>query len=158
MNINIAHTLETYAHEKLNGSGYEIVEIENRPGSRKYTVYIDGEHAVSIDLCIEVSRHISRRIDETLDENDEGFTFEVSSPGADRPLKYLWQLKKHIGRYLLWNDENGTQHEAEIAALNDDETVELLPEANKRKKNAEREPFRISFNQMIKPRIAIKFR
>jgi ribosome maturation factor RimP len=48
-----------------------------------------------------ISRYISKQIDEYLSfDEDDYFTFEVSSPGADRPLKLPKQYYKHIGREL----------------------------------------------------------
>ena len=72
-----------------------ILRGDNR--TRIIEVFIDGEEGVTSETCNQVSNLIKARIEE---ENiiDSNFRLDVSSPGVDRPLKYLLQYKKHIGR------------------------------------------------------------
>ena len=59
-------------------------------------VFIDKESGVGIDDC----ERFSRAFDPILDEADpiEGsYTFEVSSAGAERELKYPWQFQRFTG-------------------------------------------------------------
>lgn len=65
----------------------------------KYSVlriYVEREEGVSVDLCAEVSRHVSDLLDveEIL---PEAYTLEVSSPGMDRLLFKSEQYAAHIG-------------------------------------------------------------
>ncbi|MCK9426402.1 MAG: ribosome maturation factor RimP [Ignavibacteriaceae bacterium] len=60
-------------------------------------VYIDGEKSVSVDDCAKISREINEKIEaENLIES--AYRLEVSSPGVDKPLKFIQQFIKHINR------------------------------------------------------------
>jgi ribosome maturation factor RimP len=80
-------------------AGYELVEIEFSPASRRalLRLYIDrrdGEH-VTLDDCGAVSAAVSAALDAS-DPIEQAYELEVSSPGFDRPLR----TKEHFGRYL----------------------------------------------------------
>lgn len=62
------------------------VEYVREAGSWYLRVYIDKEDGVSIDDCEAVSRALDPLLDEA-DPIPDAYTFEVSSAGADRPLK-----------------------------------------------------------------------
>jgi ribosome maturation factor RimP len=76
-----------------------VVDIEFKPGSRKLSVYLDADEALTIEQCRQFNRHISEKLDE-LDYGETPYTLEVSSPGVDKPLLFLRQYYKHIGREL----------------------------------------------------------
>ncbi len=60
-------------------------------------IFVDGEKNLSADDCAALSRKIYRYIDEN-QLISSSFRLDVSSPGIDRPLKYLKQYSKHIYR------------------------------------------------------------
>ena len=62
------------------------VEYVREAGVWYLRLYIDKEGGVSIDDCEAVSRPVSDKLDE-VDPIEGSYTFEVSSPGADRALK-----------------------------------------------------------------------
>lgn len=62
------------------------VEYVREAGNWYLRVYIDKEEGVSIDDCEAVSRALDPLLDEA-DPIPDAYTFEVSSAGADRPLK-----------------------------------------------------------------------
>lgn len=62
------------------------VEYVKEAGAWYLRVYIDKEGGVSIDDCEAVSRPLSDLLDQA-DPIEGSYTFEVSSAGADRPLK-----------------------------------------------------------------------
>ena len=59
-------------------------------------VFVDGERSVSANECAVVSNEIKKVIDE--DNYYKSYRLDVSSPGVDRPLIYIWQFPKHINR------------------------------------------------------------
>ena len=60
-------------------------------------VFVDNEDGVTIELCSDISREINEII-ETEELLAANFRLDVSSPGVDRPLKFLQQYKKHLNR------------------------------------------------------------
>ena len=99
--VNLVSNLKEWTSDFLQGSDEFLVDVENKPGSSKYRVLVDGMEGITIKRCAQISRYLSKQIEEdsNIDEEDY-FTFEVSSPGADRPLKLPKQYFKHIGRQM----------------------------------------------------------
>ncbi len=85
--------------ESVSESKAQVVDIVFRGHYRKpvIEVYVDSPGAVTTDLCAEISRRISAGLDGKNLVSAE-YRLEVSSPGLDRPLKYLWQFRKHLGK------------------------------------------------------------
>ena len=71
---------------EANGCSLWDVEYIKEAGSWYLRLYIDKEGGVSIDDCEAVSRGGDPLLDEA-DPIQDAYTFEVSSAGADRPLK-----------------------------------------------------------------------
>ena len=71
------------------------VEYVREAGAWFLRVYIDKEGGISIDDCEAVSRPLSDKLDE-VDPIEGSYTLEVSSAGADRPLK----KPEHFARFL----------------------------------------------------------
>ncbi len=76
-----------------------VIEIVFRGHYRKpvIEVFIDAPGPVTTELCAAVSRTISDELDVKKIVAAE-YRLEVSSPGIERPLRYLWQFPKHAGR------------------------------------------------------------
>ena len=72
----------------VEGAGCALWDVEyvKEAGTWYLRVYIDKEGGVSIDDCEAVSRPLSDLLDQA-DPIEGSYTFEVSSAGADRPLK-----------------------------------------------------------------------
>jgi ribosome maturation factor RimP len=82
-------------NQKIEGTQLFLVDIRVLPGN-KIEVFIDGDKGLGITDCVELSRHIEKSLDRTI----EDFSLEVSSPGATAPLKLSRQYLKHVGRDL----------------------------------------------------------
>lgn len=64
-------------------------------------IYIDKDTGISIDDCALVSDQLSEILDEMdPDPIPEAYYLEVSSPGAERPLKKEADFKNAIGEYI----------------------------------------------------------
>ena len=72
------------------------VEYVKEAGSWYLRVYIDKEGGVSIDDCEAVSRPLSDALDEA-DPIEGSYVLEVSSAGADRPLKKPAHFQQFLG-------------------------------------------------------------
>jgi ribosome maturation factor RimP len=89
------------AESKLTDPSQFLVDVvlSARKGPKKLLIIIDGDNGITIDDCSNLSREISKVLDESglIDEN---YMLEVSTPGVDHPLKFHRQYKKNIGRKL----------------------------------------------------------
>ena len=74
----------------LDELGFELYDVEYvKEGADYYLrAYIDKEGGITIDDCVDVSRRMNELLDaEPQIGGDEGYIFEVSSPGLGRILK-----------------------------------------------------------------------
>lgn len=75
------------------------VILRGNESKRIIEVYIDGEINVTADTLAAISRQIDDRI--YREEIIAGsYRLDVSTPGVERPLKFLQQYVKHIGRKM----------------------------------------------------------
>ncbi len=134
--------------EKL---GFFVIDISFRGDQRKriIEVFVDGEKNVSADDLAEISREINK----TIEANDlikESYRLDVSTPGVDRPLKYLKQFPKHINRNfeITFNTEDGIKTvNGKLIAVEGD-IIHLLAEKNN---------IIIKFNTITKAKVLISF-
>ena len=83
----------------LERKGLKLWDVVFEKEGKEYylTAYIDKPGGVTVDDCEEVSREMN----EILDREDyikENYTFVVSSPGLDRPLKRERDFINSVGR------------------------------------------------------------
>jgi len=83
----------------LEREGFELVDVEyvTEGGSKFLRVFVDKEGGIDIDECGRVSEFLS----EELDKNDpipDAYILEVSSPGAERPLKKPEDFRRSVGK------------------------------------------------------------
>lgn len=83
----------------LDDLNLELVDIEYVKEGPNYflRVFIDKDNGVDIDECAAVSEKLSEKLDE-VDPIPENYFLEVSSPGAERPLKKDKDFQKAIGK------------------------------------------------------------
>jgi ribosome maturation factor RimP len=109
---------------------YYLVDLVIAP-NHHIGVYIDGDEGVSLDTCTQISRILESVLDE---EPTLGgiYELEVSSPGVSRPLKYMRQYIKHVGRTLKIKLTSYEQIEAVLMSIGTDTIqVEIKPQDKK---------------------------
>jgi ribosome maturation factor RimP len=86
----------------LQQHSFELVDVEYiKEGSNWYLrVYVDKENGIDVEDCGNVSQYLSARLDES-DPIPDAYFLEVSSPGAERPLKKPEDFMKAINQYVL---------------------------------------------------------
>ncbi len=82
--------------------GFELVDIEYvKEGSNWFLrVYVDKEGGIDIDDCGRISEFLSARLDEK-DPISTAYFLEVSSPGAERPLKKQQDFYKAVDKHVF---------------------------------------------------------
>ncbi len=96
---SIIEELVTPITEEL---GLELIDVEFVKEGRDYflRVYVDTpEGGIDIEQCVQVSERLSLVLDEK-DPIEQNYFLEVSSPGAERPLKKDADFEKAIGKYI----------------------------------------------------------
>jgi ribosome maturation factor RimP len=86
----------------VTAAGLELVDVEYVKEGREWflRVYIDKDAGVDIEECGLVSEKLSEKLDE-LDPIPHNYFLEVSSPGAERPLKKEKDFEKSIGKNIF---------------------------------------------------------
>ena len=84
----VTELVSALAAPLVEGAGCSLWDVEyvREAGQWFLRVYIDREGGVSINDCEAVSRPLSDALDEA-DPIEGSYVLEVSSAGADRPLK-----------------------------------------------------------------------
>jgi len=82
--------------EKLN---FFVIDINFRGDNRKkiIEVFVDAEKNIDADNLAEISREINSAIEDQ-ELIQQAYRLDISTPGVDRPLKFLKQFPKHINR------------------------------------------------------------
>ena len=112
-------------------------------------VDIDGDNGVNIDDCIE----LSRAIEGNLNRDEEDFELNVSSAGADQPLKLTRQYRKNVGRDLEVVTLDGEKAEGVLEDASD-EGIVLRTHGTKKQAP---ETLRFAYRDIKSAKVAIKF-
>ncbi len=102
MSRQVVKTVEKLVLPILEAQNLELVEVEYKKEGQNWflRVFIDREdRGVNLDDCTAVSEQLSEKLDE-LDPIPGAYILEVSSPGAERPLKKTQDFQKAIGKYV----------------------------------------------------------
>ncbi|HLQ70293.1 MAG TPA: ribosome maturation factor RimP [Bacillota bacterium] len=140
----------------LKENDMELVDIEYvKEGPNWFLrVYIDKEGGPDISDCGEVSEQLSEKLDET-DPIKGAYFLEVSSPGAERPLKTKADFTKNINNNVyitLYEPLNGEKAYEGVLRSFQDDMVKMEYLVKGRKKVIE-----IPYGKIAKARLAIVF-
>ena len=139
--------------EKVIGDkGFFIIDLVLRgeKKNRVIEVYIDSETNVSADDCAVISRDINKMLEEK-DLFESGYRLEVSSPGVNRPLKYIRQFPKHINRKFDVSYKDSGMVKKFSGTLKKVEDSHLVFF------KSNREEIKIDFSDIIKAKVIISF-
>lgn len=143
--------ITSLVNEHLEGTDKFLVEIFIKPINRIF-VYIDGDHGVTIADCIELSRFIESRFD----REKQDFELNVSSSGADQPIRRQRQYVKNIGRSLQVKLSENIIITGKLEAV-DEKCITLLTPGDK-KKNTTPETLNLTFEEIKESKVIISFK
>jgi ribosome maturation factor RimP len=101
-NAQIKQMVEDMLQDYLAEHQFELVDVEYvKEGSNWFLrVYVDKEGGIDIDDCGRISEYLSAKLDEK-DPIPQAYFLEVSSPGAERPLKKPQDYAKAVGQHVF---------------------------------------------------------
>jgi ribosome maturation factor RimP len=134
--------------QKLN---FFLIDFNIRGDQRKQIieVFVDGEKNVSADDLAEISREINSAIEEK-NLIDKSYRLDVSTPGVDRPLKFLQQFSKHVNRnfeIIIKNNKEEQKFTGKLLTVNG-ENLHF---------NVNGKELIVKFNNTIKAKVLISF-
>jgi ribosome maturation factor RimP len=140
----------------LSNLDLELVDIEYVKEGKNWflRIYIDKDSGVDIEECGLVSERLSEKLDE-LDPIPHNYFLEVSSPGAERPLKKEKDYQKAIGKNVFIKTYEPIDDEKTfegILTAFDGETVTIEVKIKTRKKEVV-----VPFDKIASARLAVTF-
>ncbi len=148
--------VEEMVNPILDDLNLELVDIEYVKEGPNYflRVFIDKDNGVDIDECAAVSEKLSEKLDE-VDPIPENYFLEVSSPGAERPLKKDKDFQKAIGKNVHIKTYEPIDNEKTFEGILtsfDGNVVTVEVKIKTRKKTIE-----IPYEKIAKARLAVIF-
>ncbi|WP_374717644.1 ribosome maturation factor RimP [Neobacillus sp.] len=152
----ITEVVEELAAPIIQELGLELVDIEYVKEGKSWflRVYIDKDDGVDIEDCGIVSERLSEKLDET-DPIPHNYFLEVSSPGAERPLKKPKDFEKAIGKNVFiktYEPIDGEKSFEGTLLEFDGQTVKIEVKIKTRKKVIE-----IPYEKVANARLAVSF-
>ena len=118
-----------WVNEVLEGTDRFVVDVVIK-NDDLIMVFLDADSSLTIDHCVEVSRHI----ESNLNRDEEDFELRVSSAGLDHPLSLPRQFVKNIGRNIRLEMNDGSSHLGKITGADDlGVTIEVIVERKRNK-------------------------
>ncbi|MBB3125922.1 ribosome maturation factor RimP [Paenibacillus rhizosphaerae] len=144
--------VEQMVQPYLDEHNFELVDIEYvKEGSNYFLrVFVDKEGGIDIDDCGMISEYLSHKLDEN-DPIPEAYFLEVSSPGAERPLKKKEDLAKAVGKdiFVTVYEQVEGQKEFEGRLLSFEDDVLVI--------SAGKKEYSIPYAKVASARLAIIF-
>lgn len=101
MSKKVTEIVEELLTDILEQEQLELVDIEYVKEGKSWflRVFIDKENGVDIDDCGLVSEKLGEKLD-AVDPIQQNYFLEVSSPGAERPLKKQQDFIRAVGKHV----------------------------------------------------------
>ena len=155
---SVVETVTSLVTPILDEHHFELVDVEFvKEGKSWYLrVYIDKTGGINIEECALVSDLLGEKLDNCdPDPIPQAYFLEVSSPGAERPLKKESDYERALNSYInvsLYQQLDGRKvYEGTMIDLKPDElTLEYMDKTRKK-------AVVIPRKQIAKARLAVKF-
>jgi ribosome maturation factor RimP len=152
----VTEVVEELVTPILNENELELVDIEYVKEGKNWflRVYIDKDNGIDIEECGIVSERLSEKLD-AIDPIPHNYFLEVSSPGAERPLKKEKDYQKAIGKNVFIKTYEPIDGEKAFEGVLTDyngETVTVEVKIKTRKKTVV-----IPFDKIASARLAVTF-
>ena len=148
MNVkNIEDILLPY----LEANGFKLYEIGfvREAGMNILRVLVNKKGGINIDELADINNYLSDELDKLEIPYDE-YMLEVSSPGAEMPLRSPEEVMEHVGEYININTGD-TVYEGTMISF-DNNVVVIRVNLKGRFKN-----FEVLYENIKKIRLAVKF-
>lgn len=156
MSKKVTEVVEGLVSPILEDLQLELVDVEYIKEGKDWflRVYIDSSDGIDIEQCGTVSERLSERLDE-IDPIPHLYFLEVSSPGAERPLKKQKDFEKAIGKQVYiktYEPIDGEKHfEGELTSFDGDSaTITYMVKTRKKVST-------IPYEKIASARLAVTF-
>ncbi|WP_405102130.1 ribosome maturation factor RimP [Oceanobacillus sp. FSL H7-0719] len=156
MSSKVIQTTEELLNPILAENDLELVDIEYVKEGKNWflRVYIDKPGGIDITECGMVSEQLSEKLDAN-DPIKEAYFLEVSSPGAERPLKTKEDIAKSITKNVfikLYEPLEGEKSYEGVLKAFENDVLTIEYKVKTREKTIE-----IPYEKIAKIRLAVTF-
>ncbi|MBH0229311.1 ribosome maturation factor RimP [Halobacillus yeomjeoni] len=156
MSNHVTSVTEKLVQPILDEMNLELVDIEYKKEGQDWflRVFIDKPGGVDIEECGIVNEKLSEKLDEE-DPIDMAYFLDVSSPGAERPLKTQKDFEKYVGEHVymkLYEPIDGEKEFEGTLVSFENETAVVEIRIKTRKKQLE-----VPFEKIAKANLAVTF-
>ena len=154
--MSVIEKVESLMLPICDTTGTYLVDVvyEEENGTWYLRIFVDTEEGLTMEECVAVTELIGEKLDEE-DFIDEEYMMEVSSPGAERPLKTSEDLLEAVGYHVNVTVKEAINEISEfqgdlISFESDILVLECLFKTRKKK-------IEINYSNIKKARLAVKF-
>lgn len=154
--MKVTEMVEQLAQPIVEELGLELVDVEYVKEGKEWflRVFVDSEGGIDLEACAKVSELLSEKLDEE-DPIPDMYFLDISSPGAERPLKKPTDFEKAVGKQIYVKTyepiENEKQFEGKLTSF-DGMTVTLQVKIKTRLKEIQ-----IPYDKVASARLAVTF-
>lgn len=156
MSSKVIETIEELVQPILAENKLDLVDVEYVKEGKNWflRVYIDKDGGIDITECGIVSEQLSEKLDD-LDPIKDPYFLEVSSPGAERPLKTKEDIEENVGKNVfltLYAPIDGEKSYEGVLQSFEEDLLTIEYKVKTRKKTIE-----IPHDKIAKIRLAVVF-
>ncbi len=142
--------LKPLVKKEVETMGFYLYEMRFNKRGKDYVLSIEIDHKdpISIDDCVKVSDHLSDILD-AHDPIETAYMLEVSSAGAEHPLRTTEEMQRAVGKFVHLLTSADAVHEGTLISVNT-VRVEILDKDK-------RQPISINLDDIKTMRLAIEF-
>lgn len=154
--MRIVEEVKVLAQKKVENTEYTLYDVEYVKEGTEYflRIYFDKIGGLTLDDCV----HLSELMAEELDKKDlieDKYYLEVSSPGIERELRNLEEIKNSEGKYVYIKTYEKVDNEKEfygdlISVENENIVIDYKVKGRSKKST-------IDYKKIAKIRLAVKF-
>ena len=135
----------------LEENSFKLYDISyvREAGMQILRVLVSKKDGINIDELAEINNYLSDELDK-IDTSDDEYMLEVSSPGAEMPLRNKEEIADNVSKYVNVNTGDKV-YEGQLLSFENDVLV-VRVNLKGRFKN-----FEIPYENIKKIRLAVKF-
>jgi ribosome maturation factor RimP len=154
MDIEARNRIEKY----LKSTSYRLIEFTIKGDERNkiYEIFVDCRGKLIVDELAKMNKEIWELLQSK--QLTKGVSkIMVSSPGADKRFKYIWQLLKHIGRSIDIEMKTGNFLSGKLIEVNEEPEEKIYIKIPKKKRDDEDKFEWIDFKDILESKIKLKY-
>jgi ribosome maturation factor RimP len=126
MSASQAKALRSLAEPIVAGLDCDLEDVVIRQAGKRRLVRIVVDHhtgGLTLDLVADISREISRVLEDSTVLGNSPYVLEVTSPGVDRPLTLPRHWSRAVGRLVQVTPKSGDAIVGRVMSANESEAV-----------------------------------